>query len=48
VEQAILKEGPDTVCAVIAEPVMGAGGVIVAAPTISRACARSAIAMTCC
>jgi adenosylmethionine-8-amino-7-oxononanoate aminotransferase len=29
VEQAILKEGPDTVCAVIAEPVMGAGGVIV-------------------
>jgi putrescine aminotransferase len=28
-EQAILKEGPDTVAAVIAEPVMGAGGVIV-------------------
>jgi adenosylmethionine-8-amino-7-oxononanoate aminotransferase len=29
VEQAILAEGPDTVAAVIAEPVMGAGGVIV-------------------
>ena len=28
-EQAIVKEGPDTVAAVIAEPVMGAGGVIV-------------------
>jgi putrescine aminotransferase len=29
VEHAILAEGPDTVAAVIAEPVMGAGGVIV-------------------
>ena len=29
VEKAILKEGPETVAAVIAEPVMGAGGVIV-------------------
>jgi adenosylmethionine-8-amino-7-oxononanoate aminotransferase len=29
VEQAILNEGADTVAAVIAEPVMGAGGVIV-------------------
>ncbi len=29
VEQAILREGADTVAAVIAEPVMGAGGVIV-------------------
>src|SRR5512133_3289386 len=28
VEQTILAEGPDTVAAVIAEPVMGAGGVI--------------------
>jgi adenosylmethionine-8-amino-7-oxononanoate aminotransferase len=28
-EQAILKEGPETVAAIIAEPVMGAGGVIV-------------------
>jgi adenosylmethionine-8-amino-7-oxononanoate aminotransferase len=28
-EQAVLKEGPDTVAAIIAEPVMGAGGVIV-------------------
>ena len=29
VEEAILREGPETVAAVIAEPVMGAGGVIV-------------------
>src|SRR5438046_9762642 len=29
VEKAILAEGPETVAAVIAEPVMGAGGVIV-------------------
>src|ERR1700693_2639685 len=29
VEKAILDEGPDTVAAVICEPVMGAGGVIV-------------------
>jgi putrescine---pyruvate transaminase len=29
VEEAILAEGPDTVAAVICEPVMGAGGVIV-------------------
>ena len=28
-EQAVLKEGPDSVAAIIAEPVMGAGGVIV-------------------
>jgi len=28
-ERALLKEGPDTVAAIIAEPVMGAGGVIV-------------------
>jgi len=32
-EQAIMKEGPDTVAAFIAEPVMGAGGVIVPPPT---------------
>ena len=32
-EQIILKEGADTVAAVIAEPVMGAGGVIVPPPT---------------
>lgn len=29
VEQAILREGPETVAAILAEPVMGAGGVIV-------------------
>jgi adenosylmethionine-8-amino-7-oxononanoate aminotransferase len=33
VEKAILAEGPDTVAAVIAEPVMGAGGVIVPPPS---------------
>src|SRR6202790_2977181 len=33
VENAILAEGPDTVAAVIAEPVMGAGGGIVPPPT---------------
>src|SRR5499433_718411 len=33
VEDAILAEGPDTVAAVIAEPVMGAGGVIVPPPS---------------
>jgi adenosylmethionine-8-amino-7-oxononanoate aminotransferase len=33
VEKAILAEGADTVAAVIAEPVMGAGGVIVPPPT---------------
>jgi putrescine aminotransferase len=33
VERAILAEGPDTVAAVIAEPVMGAGGVIVPPPS---------------
>ncbi len=32
-EQAILREGPDTVAAFIAEPVMGAGGVIVPPPS---------------
>jgi adenosylmethionine-8-amino-7-oxononanoate aminotransferase len=32
-EQALLREGPDTVAAIIAEPVMGAGGVIVPPPT---------------
>ncbi|MDB5058437.1 MAG: aminotransferase [Chloroflexi bacterium] len=31
-EQAIVREGPETVAAVIAEPVQGAGGVIVPAP----------------
>ncbi len=33
VEKAILAEGPDTVAAVIAEPVQGAGGVIVPPPS---------------
>jgi adenosylmethionine-8-amino-7-oxononanoate aminotransferase len=33
IEQMILREGPGTVAAVIAEPVMGAGGVIVPPPT---------------
>src|SRR5712672_888488 len=33
VEKAILTEGPETVAAVLAEPVMGAGGVIVPPPS---------------
>jgi adenosylmethionine-8-amino-7-oxononanoate aminotransferase len=33
IEKAILAEGPETVAAVIAEPVMGAGGVIVPPPS---------------
>src|SRR6516165_3023272 len=33
VEKAILAAGPDTIAAVIAEPVMGAGGVIVPPPS---------------
>jgi adenosylmethionine-8-amino-7-oxononanoate aminotransferase len=33
VEDAIVREGPETVAAVIAEPVLGAGGVIVPPPT---------------
>src|SRR5260370_15263899 len=33
VEKAIFAEGPETVAAVIAEPVMGAGGVIVPPPS---------------
>ena len=48
VEAMIEAEGADTVAAVIAEPVMGAGGVIVPPPPTSRACARSATAMACC
>ena len=32
IEQVIIREGPDTVAAVIAEPVHGAGGVIVPTP----------------
>jgi adenosylmethionine-8-amino-7-oxononanoate aminotransferase len=44
VERAIIAEGADTVAAVIAEPVMGAGGVIVPPasyfPTLRRICDR--------
>ena len=43
-EELILKEGPDTVAAFIAEPVMGAGGVIVPPktyfPKIMAVCAK--------
>jgi len=40
-EKLILDEGPDTVAAFIAEPVQGAGGVIVPPATISRRSRRS-------
>ncbi|MBV9584366.1 MAG: aspartate aminotransferase family protein, partial [Alphaproteobacteria bacterium] len=44
VEKAILAEGPETVAAVIAEPVMGAGGVIVPPdsyfPKLRQICAQ--------
>jgi 4-aminobutyrate--pyruvate transaminase len=43
-EETIVKEGPDTVAAFIAEPIMGAGGVIVPPKTyfekISAVCAK--------
>ncbi len=43
-EEAILREGPDTVAAFIAEPVMGAGGVIVPPddyfPRVREICTR--------
>jgi putrescine---pyruvate transaminase len=48
-EQAIVKEGPDTVAAVIAEPVMGAGGVIVPPetyfPRLRQICDRHDVLM---
>ena len=44
IEDAIIREGPDTVAAVIAEPVQGAGGVIPPAPdyfpTLRQICNR--------
>src|SRR5579863_1810547 len=49
VEKAILAEGPDTVAAVIAEPVMGAGGVIVPPatyfPKLREICDRYGVLM---
>ena len=48
-EELILREGPDTVAAFIAEPVMGAGGVIVPPktyfPKIMAVCAKYDIFM---
>ena len=48
VEKAILAEGPDTVAAVIAEPVMGAGGVIVPPRQLFPAAARDLRPVTTC
>ncbi|MFC0335577.1 aspartate aminotransferase family protein [Paenibacillus sepulcri] len=48
-EEAILREGPDTVAAVIVEPIQGAGGVIVPPPgymkEIRRLCDKYGILM---
>ena len=35
-EQLILQEGPETIAAFIAEPIQGAGGVVVPPKTICR------------
>ena len=47
-EELILREGPDTVAAFIAEPVMGAGGVIVPPRTTSRRSRRCCGSTTSC
>ena len=44
IERAIEREGPDTVAAVILEPVQNAGGCSFLHPDTSSVCARSAIA----
>ena len=50
-EELILQEGPDTVAAFIAEPVMGAGGVIVPPATyfdkVMAVCAKYDVYMIC-
>ena len=47
-EEAILDAGPDTVAAFIAEPVQGAGGVIVPPADYFRRVRGSARDTTCC
>ena len=47
-ETALLREGPETVAAVILEGMVGANGVFVPPPGYWRACARSAIVTACC
>ena len=46
-EQVIEREGPDTVAAFIAEPVMGAGGVIPPPRATSRKSSASCAGTTC-
>ena len=48
IEQRILFEGPETVAAVILEPVQNSGGCLVPPAATSSACARSATATACC
>ena len=46
-EEAILREGPDTVAAFLAEPVVGsAAGAVVPPPTTGRASPKSAASTT--
>jgi len=47
IEEAILREGADTVAAMIGEPIHGGGGVIYPTDDYCRACARCATATTC-
>jgi 4-aminobutyrate--pyruvate transaminase len=48
VRQIITREGPETIAAFIAEPVMGKGGVLLPPPGYSQRSSRSSTSMTSC
>jgi len=48
IEEAILREGPDTVAAVFLESVQNAGGCFTLRPVTGKRCARSAIVTASC